>query len=157
MRAAMTALLVLAALPALAREMTTLEETPVRAEPKKNAAVVATLDANVRVHADERKDNWFRVTVEIDEEEVSGWVHRRHVQDVMGRSKGQLLAENKRLYAEVVELRKTVKQLGEELAAARKQAEELEAELAAARATLKALKEAVERAGGEPMPEPAEE
>ena len=42
---------------------------------------------------------------------VSGWVNQADVRTMMGRSKGQLLAENKRLWKEVTALRKKVAEL----------------------------------------------
>lgn len=133
MKYALAVLMVLAAAaPAFSRDLMTTGDTPVRAKPRKNAAVLTTIKANVRIPFDKRKDNWFRVTVDVDGKAVTGWVNRKHVTDLMGRSKGQLLAENKRLYDEVVELRKTTKKLQADLAAAQKQRAASDAKLRAA-------------------------
>jgi len=141
MKTALAVLLViLAAAPAYGRELMTSDKTPVHEKPKDNSAVLTTLAANVRVTSDKRKDNWFRVTVEVDGKEITGWVGRKHVTDMMGRSKGQLLAENRRLYAEVVDLRKTTAQLRKELAEAGKKLETTEADLKKARAEIDLLK-----------------
>ena len=151
MRTVLTAALVLlAAAPAVAREMVTTEETAVRAQPKKKAEVLATLAENVRITSDDRKDNWFRVTVEVGGKEVTGWVHRGTVNDLLGRSKGQLLGENKRLYAEVVELRKTVKLLRADVEALRTERDKLRAELNDARGEIKRLKAPPEKGTAEP-------
>ena len=109
------ALLLLIACPALGRELTTTKETAIHEKPDHKSRVLAKLPANVRVQSDERKKAWFHVTATIDGKQVAGWAYRLDVATVMGRSKGQLLAENKSLFAEVNELRKTVKQLRAQL------------------------------------------
>lgn len=129
MRYAIAAVLLLAAWPASGRELMTKEETPVHAEPEKGSRVLAKVPRNHRIRSDRRKNPWFHVSVKIDGEAIEGWVHQAAVTTLMGRSKGQLLAENRRLYEEVEELRTEVKRLREKLAA-------LEAELKAAKAQL---------------------
>jgi len=131
-----------AAAPAFGRELMTAAETPVLAKPKKNAAVLTKLAQNVRISSDKRKDNWFRVSVEVDGKTISGWVHRHHVTGLMGRSKGQLLAENKRLYEEAVKLRKTLKEVRAQLAKARQENDKLAAALKEAKAQLEKWKAA---------------
>ena len=133
-------LVIVVAAPVFGRELMTKDNTPVHAKPKKEAAVLTTVAKNVRIPFDKRKGNWFRVTIDVDGKDVTGWVNRQHVIDLMGRSKGQLLAENKRLYDEVVELRKTTKKLRQELAAARKKGEQTEARLKDALGQIEQLK-----------------
>lgn len=135
-------LVIAAAAPALGRELMTNAETPVLAKPKEGAAVLTKLAQNVRITSDKRKDNWFRVSVEVDGKTISGWVQRGHVTDLMGRSKGQLLAENKRLYEEAVALRKTVKELRAEFAKAKQENGKLDAALKQAKAELEKWKAA---------------
>ena len=130
------------AAPAAGGELMTNDETPVHAKPRKKAAVLTTIAKNVRIPFDKRKDNWFLVTVQVDGKGVTGWVNRKLVSDLMGRSKGQLLAENKSLYDEVVELRKAKKQLQAELAEAKKKGEGSEARLRDALAQIEQLKAA---------------
>ena len=137
-------LVIAAAAPAFGRELMTNAETPVLATPKNGAAVLTKLAENVRISSDKRKDNWFRVSVEVDGKTISGWVQRGHVTDLMGRSKGQLLAENKRLYDEAAALRKTLKELRAELAKAKQENDKLDAALKQARAELEKLKAAAE-------------
>ena len=141
MRYVLAVLLVVAvAAPVLAGVLMTKDDTPVYAKQQLKAAVLTTVAKNVRIPFDKRKGNWFSVTVDADGKDVTGWVNRQHVIDLMGRSKGQLLAENKRLYDEVVELRKTTKKLRQELAAARKKGEQTEARLKDALGQIEQLK-----------------
>lgn len=143
MRCVLAVFLVLAAAaPAFGRELMTTAETSVLAKPKKNAAVLTKLAQNVRITSDKRKDNWFRVSVEVDGKTISGWVHRHNVTDLMGRSKGQLLAENKRLYEEVVKLRETLKELRAQLAKGKQENDKLDAALKEATAQLEKWKAA---------------
>ncbi len=141
MRYVLAALLVIAvAAPVFAGVLMTKDETPVHAKPQKKAPALTTVAKNVRIPFDKRKGNWFRVTVDVDGKKVTGWVARQHVTDLMGRSKGQLLVENKSLYDEVVELRKTTKKLRQELAAAKKKLEQAAAKLTEALAQVEQLK-----------------
>lgn len=141
MRYVLAVLLVIAvAAPAFGRELMTKDATPVHAKPQKKAVALTTVAKNVRIPSDKRKGNWFRVTVDVDGKKVTGWVARQHVTDMMGRSKGQLLAENKRIYDEVVELRKMTKKLRAELAAAKKKHEQAAAKLKNALAQVEQLK-----------------
>ena len=100
-----------AAFPVFATELMTVNRTPVLAEPTKAAKVLGHVERNVVVQSDRRKDYWFHVTVKVDEQTVTGWVYQTDVQNMMGRSKGQLLGENKRLYDDLIELRKRNKEL----------------------------------------------
>ena len=158
MKYALVVLFVLAvAAPVVGSELMTNDETPVRAKPKAKAAVLTTIAKNVRIPFEKRKGNWFLVTVDVDGKDVTGWVSRRHVTDLMGRSKGQLLAENKNLYNEVVELRKTTKQLRAELAEAKRKGEDSDTKLKAALgeiAQLKAVKKPDIKAAVKPAVKP---
>ncbi|MFO7900199.1 MAG: hypothetical protein R6V58_14210 [Planctomycetota bacterium] len=129
MRYVIAVVVLLAACPASGRELMTKDETPVHAKPEKGSRVLAKVPKNHRIRSDRRKDLWFHVSVKVEGEAVEGWVHQAAVTTLMGRSKGQLLAENKRLYEEVVQLRREVERLREKLAA-------LEAELKAAKEQL---------------------
>lgn len=152
MRTTLALLLVLlAACPALGRELMTNDTTLVYEKPDRKSTVAAEIPVNVKISSDERKNYWFHVTVRIDDEEVSGWVNQTDVTDLMGRSKGQLLAENDRLYEELVELRKTVKELQAGLAAVLKEKTVLEEQLQAATAE----PEAGPDQSGTAAPEPA--
>jgi len=135
MKTALAVLLVLfAACPALGSEFMTNNATLVYEKPDRKSDVVGEIPMNVKISSDERKDYWFHVTVQLDDKEVSGWVNQQDVTDMMGRSKGQLLAENDRLYGELVELRKTVKELQAGFAAALEENKTLNERLQAAAA-----------------------
>ena len=143
MRYALPVLFVLAAaLPALGEEATsttrsfvpvelmTNAETPVHAEADEESAVVGTVPESVRLVADDQDGFWYHITYGAGGERVSGWVFGTDVDNLMGRSKGQLLAESRRLYDEVVELRKQVQRLEAQLEEAREEAKGLEEQLA---------------------------
>ncbi len=133
MRCVFAALMVITvAAPAFGRDLMTVVETSVHVKPKNKSAVLTTIATNVRVPFDKRKDNWFRVTVDVGGKAVTGWVNRKQVTDMMGRSTGQLLAANQSLYDEVVELRKAKQKLRAELAAAKTKNDDTEAKLKAA-------------------------
>jgi len=100
-----------AASPLLAAELMTIKRTPVRAQPQKAATILGHVEGNIILKSDRRKDYWFHVTVKVGQQTVTGWVYQTDVQNMMGRSKGQLLAENKRLYNELLELRGRNKEL----------------------------------------------
>lgn len=153
MRAPLAVLFVfLAACPAPGRELLTRNKTPVYREPSKSSRVLGHLSQNVKVSSDKRKDFWFHVSAEIGGRALSGWVNQVDVTTTMGRSKGQLLAENERLYSELVELRSTkgqlldqLKQTREELKAALKKAED---DLAAAGKEISRLRASLKEARG---------
>jgi predicted RNase H-like nuclease (RuvC/YqgF family) len=149
MRTRLAGLLVflfLFAAPVFAREMMTTGEARVYEKPDKDSAVVATLQPNVKVDSDERKDFWFHVDVKIDGKAVSGWVYQTDIEDLMGRSKGQLLAENKRLFDELAALREKTKALDAELKESREKTKSLDAELKKSREEQAALQETLDRA-----------
>ena len=163
MRPALCALFVLlAACPALGRELMTKDKTSIYEKPDKASPVLGELAPNVRVASDKRKDFWFHVSVEIDGKKVSGWVNQADVTTLMGRSKGQLLAENKRLYKEVTKLRTKNQELAQqvrETAKKLKKAEDNEAalmnalkqatsDLVQARKKIEELETAVKKAKG---------
>jgi len=143
MRYALAVLMVIAvAVPAFGGDLMTTVETSVHAKPKNKSAVLTTVAKNVRIPFDKRKDNWFRVTVDVGGKAVTGWVNRKQVTNMMGRSKGQLLVANRSLYDEVVELRKAKKALQADLAAAKKRNDDTDAKLKAARDQIDRLKAA---------------
>ena len=136
----------LAACPVLGGELTTRHKTPVRQRPSKSSKVLAHLPANTKIVSGERKDFWFHVRAKLEDgASVSGWVHQFDVVMTMGRSKGQLIAENKRLFAELTALRETVKQLRQEAEERAKKNAALEEELAGAKADLVKARGEVER------------
>jgi len=153
MKTALAVLLVLlAACPALGSEFMTNNTTIVYEEPDRKSAVVAEIPVNVKISSDKRKDYWFHVTVQLDDKEVSGWVNQEDVTDLMGRSKGQLLAENNHLYDELVALRKTVKELQAGLAAALEENKTLKEQLQAPTAEPEAAANQPGAAAQEPPP-----
>ena len=101
---------------------------------------------NTKVSSAKRQNYWFHVTAEIDDKTVSGWVYQTDVNTLMGRSKGQLIAENNRLYDEAVDLRRKLKASNRQLAEARAEIDKLKAELDKARAEIKQLKADLDKA-----------
>jgi|GEM_PF-2840014 len=157
MKTALALLLVLfAARPALGSEFMTNNVTLVYEKPNRKSKVVAEIPVNVKISSDERKDYWFHVTVRLDDENISGWVNQTDVTDLMGRSKGQLLAENNRLYDELVALRRAVKELGAGLGSAMEEKAALEEQLQAAREEAEAASDGPDAAAQEPAPPAAE-
>ena len=151
LRIALVLLLVVVAVPAAGEEMITVNKTPIREKPDLKADVVGEIPANVKITPSERQDFWFRVTYKGGDKTIEGWVYQFDVDTLMGRSKGQLLAENKRLYDELVELREKVngqdaelKAVKEQLAGATAGREELRAVLAAAQEQIKQLTEQID-------------
>jgi len=150
MRRPMIALFVtLLAGPALGSELMTKAETSVYAEPSRKARVVAKLPPNVKVASDKRKDFWFHISIRRDGRTVSGWVNQTDVSSTMGRSKGQLLAENRRLYEEVTALRKKTKEMAAALAAAEAGAKAAKAENDKRRAALEQAQAELKRVRAE--------
>jgi len=126
---------------ASASTLLTLNETPVREKPDEDAPVLATVEPFVKLHSAKRRDFWFLVSVEVDGKIVSGWVNQTDVSDMMGRSKGQLLAQNDKLLEEFGKLRKQIK-------AAQVRLEEQAGENATLKEELEALRGAVEEGPG---------
>jgi len=102
-------LVLFAALPTFAGELVTRDKASLYEKPDKNSAVLAVFGPNIKLTFDETRDFWHHVTAEVDGRKVAGWVSAFDADTMMGRSKGQLLEENKRLFDEVSELRKKLK------------------------------------------------
>ena len=151
LRTTLVLLVLIAAVPAAAEEMITVNKTPIREKPDLKAEVLGEIPANVKITPSERRDFWFRVTYKAGDKTVEGWVYQFDVDTLMGRSKGQLLAENKRLYDEVVELREKVKAQDAKLETVKAQLveatagrEELRAALTVAQEQIKQLTEQID-------------
>ena len=127
----------LAAFPALGRELMTTRKARVHERPDAKSTILAEIEPNVKISSDRRKDFWFHVSVEVGNKRVSGWVNQTDVVDVMGRSKGQLIAENKRLFAELTQLRRKTKAQAQEIEGAKQRVAALEQEKQALEAALK--------------------
>jgi hypothetical protein len=120
MKYALAVLFVLAAaVPALGRELMTRNKATIYEKPDMKSKVLAQLPENVKIMSDDQKDFWFHVSVDLGDKTVSGWVNQTDVETMMGRSKGQLLADTERLLNEVTELRSKAKVLQQELAGVR--------------------------------------
>jgi len=146
MRRAFSVLLVLLlAAPALSRELMTRKTAQVREKPDKRSKVLAEIAPNVKIDSDKRQDFWFHVSAQIDGRTVSGWVNQADVTTMMGRSKGQLLAENRRLYDELADLRKRAKVAQNRLKAVAEEKTKLWDELEKATAALDQAKKETER------------
>jgi hypothetical protein len=161
MKHAIIAFVLFISLPAAAGTLMTRARTPVRAEPKQGARVLCEIPQNVKIPFDERNNFWYRVSCKAEGRRVEGWVFYEHVDNMMGRTKGQLLAQNDQLYQELVELRAEVakqkaaaEEAREELAEAKQTAQRFRDEAQAAKARTEALrsevfqlKKALEKAG----------
>ncbi len=133
------------ACPALARELMTRDETSVYEQPDRKSKVLAKIAQNVKVTSEKRKDLWFHVSTTVDGKKLLGWVNQADVDTMMGRSKGQLLAQNKRLYEELTALRETAKVQREELKTAAKENADLRQKLKKVRAELEEAKNQLRR------------
>ena len=130
----------LAALPALGGELMTKNKTAVRERPDKNARTLGHIEANVKISFDRRERFWYHVAVKLDGKDQSGWVHFTDVTEQAFRSRGQLLAENRRFYKELSDLREQVKKLRSELEQQAEAGKKLKTALAEARAEIRRLK-----------------
>jgi len=132
--------------PALSRELITRKAAQIHEKPDKKSKVLAEIAPNVKIDSDKTQDFWFRVSVEIDGRTVSGWVNQTDVTTMMGRSKGQLLAENRRLYDELVKLRQKTRVAQERLKGATEENANLRMDLDKAKAALDQVKAALDQA-----------
>lgn len=143
---------VVTASPSPVVELMTRQKAIVREAPSETARAVAELPPNIKVQSDERKDFWFHISARVGSTEVKGWVNQTDVTTIMGRSKGQLIEENDRLYKELVSLREAEARLEKDAGSAReaiRKAEEeiaeLKRQLAQARAELAEARKTIER------------
>ena len=131
--------------PALSRELITRKAAQIHEKPDKKSRVLAEIAPNVKINSDKRQDFWFHVSIEIDGRTVSGWVNQTDVTTMMGRSKGQLLAENRRLYSELADLRRKTKVAQERLKGAAEENAKLREDLDKAKAALDQARKEIER------------
>ena len=131
--------------PALSRELMTRKAAQIHEKPDKNSKVLAEIAPNVKIDSDKRQDFWFHVSVEIDGRTVSGWVNQTDVTTMMGRSKGQLLAENRRLYDELAKLRRKTSVAQERLKGAAEENAKLREDLDKAKTALDQARKEIER------------
>ncbi len=131
--------------PALSRELMTRKVAQIHEKPDKNSKVLAEIAPNLKIDSDKTQDFWFHVSVEIDGRTVSGWVNQTDVTTMMGRSKGQLLAENRRLYDELVKLRQKTRVEQEKLKGSAEENANLRMDLDKAKAALDQARKEIER------------
>ncbi len=153
---------VVAATPSPVSEMMTRQKTLIRESPNPTARVLGELPPNVKVQSDERKDLWFHISVKTEGADIKGWVHQADVMATMGRSKGQLIEENDRLYAELVMLREAklllekdaqasreaLRKAEDEIAGLKRQLSQTRAQLAEAAKTIERLEAALKQKDG---------
>jgi hypothetical protein len=149
------AVLLAAGSAAFGMELTTEREASVYAKPDRTSEVLVTVPAFTKLSSEEQKDFWYRVTVKHGGRTVRGWVRHTDVQAQMGRSKGQLLAQNKRLFEAVGRLRKEKSELAarlresqEELALFRAKARALASTVTELKAELERVRAKQEKPGG---------
>lgn len=108
MMMAVAAAAVLAGSLAAADDLITVNKTQLREKPDSSSTLLVEIPVNTRLVSTERKELWYKVKYTANDKALTGWVSEQDVDNMMGRSKGQLLEENKKLVDEVETLRKSL-------------------------------------------------